>query len=104
MPDVRCEDVLADFVHDLRQPLSALEALASYLDLIAPQDPRIHEHLRAMHVQLGQAEQILFEGARVLRACVPYAGHSKPEPAMPHDEVVEELACPLTSAAMASVT
>jgi len=43
-------DILADFAHQLRQPLSALKALAFYLDLIAtPEDARIHEQLRRMH-------------------------------------------------------
>ena len=46
MAYARSEDILADFAHQLRQPLSALEALTSYLDLITtPSDLRVREQL-----------------------------------------------------------
>jgi hypothetical protein len=39
-----CEDILADFAHRLRQPLSTLDALTFYLDLIAkPEDTQVHQ-------------------------------------------------------------
>jgi len=104
----QCEDVLADFAHRLRQPLSALEALTSYLDLITTtEDVRVREHLRHMHSEISQADQVLREGMLMLR---PYflgqerTGLSEVPSMAPRAEAVEELARPLTKAAMASVT
>jgi signal transduction histidine kinase len=102
------EDVLADFAHRLRQPLSALEALTSYLDMITTtQDVRVREQLTRMHSEIIQADQILRDGLRTLR---PYfssqerSGLSEVSSVAPRAEAVEELARPLTKAAMASVT
>jgi signal transduction histidine kinase len=102
------EDVLADFAHRLRQPLSALEALTSYLELIsASEDVRVREHLRHMHSEISQADQILRDGLLTLR---PYflgqerSGVSEAPSVAPRPEAVEELARPRTNAAMASVT
>ena len=104
MAQSQSEDVLADFAHRLRQPLSALEALASYLELItASEDVRVRQHLRHMHSEISQADQILRDGLLALR---PYflgqvsSGLSE----VPRVEAVEELARPLTNAAMAAVT
>ena len=88
------EDALADFVHQLRQPLSAMEALTSYLDLVSPEDTRIREQLRRMHAEIACADQILCEGVRALRAYLPA---TQPE------GVAEELSRPRIRAAMASV-
>jgi signal transduction histidine kinase len=102
------EDVLADFAHRLRQPLSVLEALTSYLDMItATQDERVREQLSRMHSEISQADEILREGLRTLR---PYflgqerSDRSELPCVPPRAEAVEELARPLTKAAMASVT
>jgi len=103
MTQSHAEDVLADFAHQLRQPLSALEALTSYLDLITtPEDLRIHEQLRRMHTEIGLADKILRDGICELRAYVAAQLSNSPIP--PREDVVEELARPLTNAAMASVT
>ena len=107
MAQSRSEDVLADFAHQLRQPLSTLEALTSFLDLITPEDTRIREQLRRLHVEIASADQILCEGMRMLRAYLePQAGpRFAPNPLVaPSEGVAEELSRPLTSAAMASVT
>lgn len=108
MAQSQSEDVLADFAHRLRQPLSALEALTSYLDLITTsEDVRVQEHLRHMHSEISQADQILRDGLRTLR---PYflsqerSGLSETASAAPRAEAVEEMARPRTNAAMASVT
>jgi signal transduction histidine kinase len=100
------DDILADFAHRLRQPLSALEALTAYLDLItAGGDPRIQEQLRRMHGEISLADQILRDGLRALRPRLAgadgalAAGGARPQP-----EVAEELTRPLTNAAMATVT
>jgi signal transduction histidine kinase len=65
----RSEDMLADFAHQLRQPLSSLDALAFYLDLIAkPEDARVHEQLQRVHAEIARADQVLREGLCTLRA------------------------------------
>ena len=58
---------LADFAHEIRQPLSALEALTSYLDLIIPEEEtRVREQLRRMHMEIAHADRILSRGTRTL--------------------------------------
>ncbi|MBZ5593801.1 MAG: hypothetical protein LAP39_16305 [Acidobacteriia bacterium] len=108
MSRLHCEDVLADFAHQLRQPLSVLEALAAYLDLItSAEDVRVHEQLRMMHSEIDHADQILREGLVTLRRQLSAQGRSvlsEVPPGKPREEVAEELARPLTQAAMASVT
>lgn len=104
MPQSQREDVLADFAHRLRQPLSVLEALTSYLDLItAAQDVRVREQLSRMHSEIGQADEILRDGLLTLRSYFLGQERSGLSEA-PLPEAVEELARPLTKAAMASVT
>jgi hypothetical protein len=98
-------DVLADFAHEMRQPLSALEALTSYLEIIAPEDARFREQLRRMHAEIAHADQVLCDGLRTVRAYFPAAGGTVlGRGAVAPEAVVEELSLPLTSAAMASVT
>ena len=104
MAQSQSEDVLADFAHRLRQPLSALEALASYLELITTsEDVRVREHLRHMHSEISQADQILRDGLLTLRPFFLGQERSGLSEA-PRAEAVEELARPLTNSAMASVT
>jgi signal transduction histidine kinase len=63
------KDILADFAHRLRQPLSTLDALAFYLDLIArPEDAQVHEQLRRMHVEIAHTDQVLRDGLCTLRS------------------------------------
>ena len=65
------DDILADFAHQLRQPLSTLDALAFYLDLIAqPEDAQVHEQLRRVRSEVAHADQVLREGLGTLRACM----------------------------------
>lgn len=106
MAHARSEEILADFAHQLRQPLSALEALTSYLDLITtPGDLRMREQLLRMHSEIVHADQILQEGLRTLRGylATPSPGFVT-EPASAPECVAEELSRPLTNAAMAAVT
>jgi len=103
----RSEDILADFAHQLRQPLSALEALTSYLDLVAaPGDLRVREQLLRMHSEIDHVDEILQEGLRALRGYLAAQGRAfGAAPAVaPQDDVVRELSRPLTSAAMTAVT
>jgi nitrogen-specific signal transduction histidine kinase len=105
---VHSEDALADFAHEIRQPLSALEALTSYLDLIIPEEnTRVREQLRRIHVEIDHADRILIDGMRTLRAYLPVpvrSEHVELAPGAPPEGVVEEISRPLTKAAMASVT
>jgi hypothetical protein len=99
------ENVLADFAHQLRQPLSALEALISYLDLITKaEDTRVHEQLRRMHFEIGCADQILREGIRTLLAYLQSSSIAHVPVDVAPEGIVEELSLPLTNSAMASVT
>ncbi len=67
-PQQRFSLPLADFAHQIRQPLSALDALTSF-DLIIPeQDTRVREQLLRMHVEIDHADQILRDGMRTLGA------------------------------------
>jgi hypothetical protein len=51
------------------QPLSLLEVLVFYLDLIAsPEDAQVHEHLRRMHSEIARTDQILRDGLGTVRA------------------------------------
>jgi len=62
------EDILADFAHQLRQPLSAI-ALACYLDLIAtPDDARVSDPVRLIHGEIARSDHILRGGLCTLRA------------------------------------
>jgi signal transduction histidine kinase len=75
----RSEDILADFAHQLRQPLSTLETLAFYLDLIAkPEDAQVHEQLRRMHAEIAHTDQVLLDGLCALRAFFSSQGYSVP--------------------------
>lgn len=104
MAEIHSEDVLADFAHRLRQPLSTMEALASYLDLVSPEDMRIREQLRRMHAEIAYADQVLCDGVRMLRAYLPAVSRFPDNsPAAPPEDVAEEMSLPRTSAAMAAV-
>ena len=105
MAERTSENVLADFAHQLRQPLSALEALTSYLDLITKsEDTRVHEQLRRMHFEIGSADQILREGIRTLLAYFQSSSMTEAPADQASEGMVEELSLPLTNSAMASVT
>ncbi|HLN02223.1 MAG TPA: hypothetical protein VK335_23240 [Bryobacteraceae bacterium] len=73
------EDILADLAHRLRQPLSTLEMLAFYLDLIAkPEDAQVHAQLRRVHAEIAHTDQVLLDGLRTLRAYFSSQGYSVP--------------------------
>jgi len=54
--------VLSALVHDLRQPLSVIEACADYLDLVLPDtDLRTREQLELLQQQVSDANRIMHE-------------------------------------------
>ena len=103
MAQSHSQDVLANFAHQLRQPLSTLGTLVAYLEMIIPvEDLRIREQLRKMHVEIDLADQVLTEGLRDISECI--SNHDRTVFAVSPDGVVDELSRPLTKTAMASVT
>ncbi len=60
----RMDVVMADLVHDLRQPLSTIEALAAYLEIVLPaNETRAREHLQEIRLQVTLADRILLKTA-----------------------------------------
>ena len=107
MAESNARDLIADFAHQLRQPLSTLEVLISYLELIVPVgDERAQEQLRRMHFEVGAVDQILAEGVRSLRALLAHQPGSCADEILPLSagETVEGLSRTLTRPATASVT
>lgn len=56
-----------ELVHDLRQPLSAIESLAYYLELVCA-DPKARTHLQHIQEMVTEANNIL-EHASLQPAC-----------------------------------
>lgn len=54
--------MVSALVHDLRQPLSVIEACADYLDLVLPAaDRRIRQQLELLQEQVSDANRIMHE-------------------------------------------
>lgn len=49
---------MEDLVHELRQPLSAIESLAYYLEMMTS-DPKTTSHLQQIREMVTQANRIL---------------------------------------------
>jgi signal transduction histidine kinase len=68
-------EVLSTIVHDLRQPLSNIEAIAYYLTLVLPKsDQKIQAHLERLRELVQQSSEILSNSVRQM-GC---AQHSSP--------------------------
>jgi len=64
----RHEDLLINLIHDLRQPLGAIETSVYLLNLVTPPaDARVHAQLQAIECQLGDASRLLAEATAALR-------------------------------------
>lgn len=58
--DLQVWPIVSALVHDLRQPLSVIEACADYLNLVLPaSDRRAHKHLEMLQRQVSDASRIL---------------------------------------------
>ncbi len=62
------EDSLINLAHDLRQPLSAIESIAYFLDLTIPPD-QVQAHIYISHLQ-----QAVLEASSLLSAAVRSSG------------------------------
>jgi len=63
-----CEDILADFVHELRQPLSAIEAIAYYVEMTLPPELlQARQHMHRIQELVAQAESALAGAASAIR-------------------------------------
>ena len=79
MAQPHSEDILADFAHQLRQPLSTLAVLAFHLDRVAkPEDTQMREQLRRINAEIAYTDQVLREGLCTLRAYFLSQGRSAP--------------------------
>src|SRR6266704_3153479 len=68
-----CEQVLADLIHDLAQPLGTIETSAYCLDLqIDPRNARAQQYLEIIRQQVAQA-------AAMLAAAAAEIGHARPK-------------------------
>ena len=87
--------IMSVLVHDLRQPLSVIDACADYLNLVLPAtDRRARQQLELLQEQVGEANRILHEALLKLH----YAD------AAPPPEAPGVNSRSLTNAASAAVT
>jgi len=67
-PQEQAWTIISGLVHDIRQPLSVIEACADYLDLILPvSDTAARQQLELLQQQVGESNRILH--AALLQAC-----------------------------------
>ncbi len=62
------QDLFRHVVHELRQPLSAMEAMAYFLEMILPDsDERSHEQVKKLRFLVDQANAILSDASHILQ-------------------------------------
>lgn len=62
LPQSSVAPIMSVLVHDLRQPLSVIDACADYLNLVLPAaDQRARRQLELLQEQVGEANRILHE-------------------------------------------
>ncbi len=63
------DEILAELVHDLRQPLGNIDTSAFYLDLLLghPEGP-VQDQLRLIEQQVARATRLLADAAAQLRS------------------------------------
>ena len=71
--------IMSSIVHDLRQPLSVIEACADYLDLVLPaSDRRSRGQLELLQQQVGEANRVMHEALLKLHYNDAPAASSRP--------------------------
>jgi len=64
-PEARQHPVLSSLAHDLRQPLSNIEAIAYHLSMILPQnDQKVQAHLARIRELIQETDDILSGSVR----------------------------------------
>jgi hypothetical protein len=87
--------IIGVLVHDLRQPLSVIDACADYLNLVLPAtDYRARQQMELLQEQVGEANRIMHEALLKL-----HYTDAPPAPGAPCPS-----SRPLTKAASAGVT
>ncbi len=73
LPALSPDERLRDLIHDLRQPLSSIEAIAYYLEMTLPADQvQAREHMTQLQRLVAEASAVLERSAgRVRKPCVP---------------------------------
>jgi signal transduction histidine kinase len=60
--------VVRDFIHDMRQPLSSIEAIAYYLEMTLPAEQlEARQYMRKLQQLVDQANTILHHAAMDVR-------------------------------------
>jgi signal transduction histidine kinase len=73
--DAATTEAIRDLVHELRQPLSAIEAIAYYVEMTLPPDQlQARQHMRRLQELVGRAESALSSSVSTARK--PPAGAS----------------------------
>jgi signal transduction histidine kinase len=58
------DEVVRDFIHDLRQPLSSIEAIAYYLEMTLPAEQlQARQYMRRLQQLVDEANSILHHAA-----------------------------------------
>jgi signal transduction histidine kinase len=58
------DEVVRDFIHDLRQPLSSIEAIAYYLEMtLPPEQHQARQYMRKLQQLVDEANSILHHAA-----------------------------------------
>ncbi len=58
------DEMVRDFIHDLRQPLSSIEAIAYYLEMTLPADQlEARQYMRRLQQLVEQANSMLHHAA-----------------------------------------
>jgi signal transduction histidine kinase len=58
------DEAVRDFIHDLRQPLSSIEAIAYYLEMTLPAEQmQARQYMRKLQLLVDEANSILHHAA-----------------------------------------
>ena len=78
-PEARPYKVLSSLAHDLRQPLSNIEAIVYYLASILPQnDQKVQAHLARIRELVQQTDEILTSSLREAAQGAPLTQSAPP--------------------------
>ena len=64
------DEVVRDFIHDMRQPLSSIEAIAYYLEMTLPAEQlQARQYMRRLQQLVDEANTILHHAAVDVGVC-----------------------------------